>query len=74
MTGEELFDRFVGAGVTAYEVVANYEYDVRRLAADIGDIRFYEPDDLEMTNLEMADKLLSFCWNLVLERERGETK
>jgi len=61
MNGEEAFDRFVGRGVSVYEVVANYGHDIDRLARDIADIRFYEPDGDETPNWQIAEVLLEFC-------------
>ncbi len=52
----ELFDRFVEKSVTAAEIAA---MDVAVLTRQIAEMRADEPDDIDMTDAEIAKAILS---------------
>ena len=60
MTGAELFDRFVGGQATTQEIatanVADWAY-----AEQIREMRESEPDDIDMSDREIAEAILAYA-------------
>jgi len=60
MTGAELFDRFVVGQATTAEIatadVADWAY-----AQQIHEMRESEPDDIDMSDLEIAEAILAYA-------------
>ena len=60
MTGAELFDRFVGNGITTNQIAA---LNVPLIAAQIKELRADEPDTIEMTDYEIAEAIMEYAQN-----------
>lgn len=57
-TSSDLFDLFVGHSTTVAEIAAMDENDIER---QIHEMRQDEPDDLELTDAEIADGIYRFA-------------
>jgi len=58
MTGAELFDLFAAHGVTTAEIAA---MDVDTVTRHVAEMRQDEPDDLPLTNVEIARAILDYA-------------
>lgn len=58
MTGEELFDRFAAHIVTPQEVAA---MDLAIVTDQISEFRLIDPDDIPMSNAEIAQAILEYA-------------
>ena len=60
MIGAELFDRFVGNGITTDLIAA---LTVPLIAEQIKKLRADEPDTIEMTDYEIAEAIMEYAQN-----------